>query len=129
LPALSEEQHGPSVKFQAMCEAFDGSADLYSNYRHRCGYTHAGVPLASWLVFDSTDPDNSSLSNSWVASPFSRLAGRREPSMILSPSRRDQISLTASSSVHSYLRGYESRIRFRLSLDQDCARRLVPSDS
>lgn len=56
LPALSEEQHGPSVKFQAMCEAFDGSADLYSNYRHLCGYTHAGVPLASWLVFDSTDP-------------------------------------------------------------------------
>jgi hypothetical protein len=46
----------PSVKFQARCEAFDGSADLYSNYRHLCGYTHAGVPLASWLVFDSTDP-------------------------------------------------------------------------
>jgi hypothetical protein len=104
LPALSEEQHGPSVRFQAMCEAFDGSADLYSNYRHLCGYTHAGVPLASWLVFDCTDPRQF-----FTVQLVGRIA-----LLALGWSSR------AFDSVHRYLRGYESRIRFRLSLDHDC---------
>jgi hypothetical protein len=52
-PDLADVPPGSDAKFEAICRAFDAQADLYSNYRFLCGYTHAGIDLATvWIVLD-----------------------------------------------------------------------------
>ena len=52
-PNLADVPPASAAKFEAICRAFDAEADLYSNYRFLCGYTHAGIDLANiWIVLD-----------------------------------------------------------------------------
>jgi hypothetical protein len=56
-PDLSEEPRTHSARFAAICNAFDGGADLYTYYRLLSRHTHAGIQLArAWLVFDDAGP-------------------------------------------------------------------------
>ena len=52
-PNLADVPPASAAKFEAICRAFDAEADLYSDYRFLCGYTHAGIDLANvWIVLD-----------------------------------------------------------------------------